>query len=404
MIKNILKQLWNQRKGNGWIATELFLVSIFLWIIADQMFLRLEDFNRPMGFNIDNTYLIKIDELPSLSKDYVSSEKSGSTRKEDLITIFSRIRKIKGVEELSASSCARPYSGCNAEGMYMAIHGNDSIAYYGMSRLVSPEYFKVFNIQIPDQDRTAGQIFQHHLVLSKDLADSLNVSRGDSVLDLNKNRFYIVDLCTPVRYAETWSDVPNSYMVIPETELIDERFKGDICIRLQNRLSENQRLSIWENIKKSCKVNNFSFFYSESYKELRKEYISTITNDIKSDYWYTIFLIVNIFLAVIGTFWFRTQQRRSEIGLRIAIGATRHSIFTLLISEGVILLSVIMLPAIIVIFNIWKLEILIMSNYSSHFFGMLITWLLMALMIITGIWYPARQAMKIKPAEALHEE
>ena len=36
--------------------------------------------------------------------------------------------------------------------------------------------------------------------------------------------------------------------------------------------------------------------------------------------------------------------------------------------------------------------------------GICITWLLMALMIVFGIWMPATQAMKIQPAEALHEE
>lgn len=35
---------------------------------------------------------------------------------------------------------------------------------------------------------------------------------------------------------------------------------------------------------------------------------------------------------------------------------------------------------------------------------LLVTWCLMALMVIAGIWFPARQAMKIQPAEALHEE
>jgi len=33
-----------------------------------------------------------------------------------------------------------------------------------------------------------------------------------------------------------------------------------------------------------------------------------------------------------------------------------------------------------------------------------ITFVLMSLMIVIGIWFPARQAMKIQPAEALREE
>ena len=36
--------------------------------------------------------------------------------------------------------------------------------------------------------------------------------------------------------------------------------------------------------------------------------------------------------------------------------------------------------------------------------GSLGAWLLIALMVVIGIWFPARQAIKIQPAEALHEE
>lgn len=33
-----------------------------------------------------------------------------------------------------------------------------------------------------------------------------------------------------------------------------------------------------------------------------------------------------------------------------------------------------------------------------------IVWVLMALMVIAGIWYPASRAMEVQPAEALHDE
>ena len=121
--------------------------------------------------------------------------------------------------------------------------------------------------------------------------------------------------------------------------------------------------------------------------------------------WYAIFLMVNIFLGVIGTFWFRTQQRRSEIGLRQALGASRRSIFTQLITEGIILLAVVIIPTVIVLINAWYLDLLSPNGSVTRFlFCMLTTWLLTMLMIIVGIWYPAWQATKVKPADVLHEE
>ena len=38
MYKMILKQLWNERKGNLFIWLEMLVVSIFLWYAADALF------------------------------------------------------------------------------------------------------------------------------------------------------------------------------------------------------------------------------------------------------------------------------------------------------------------------------------------------------------------------------
>ena len=51
------------------------------------------------------------------------------------------------------------------------------------------------------------------------------------------------------------------------------------------------------------------------------------------------FLLMNIFLGVIGTFWFRTQQRRREVALRMAMGSSRQGVFLRLMSEGILLLT-----------------------------------------------------------------
>ena len=37
MYKMILKQLWNERKGNLFIWLEMLVVSIFLWYAADAV-------------------------------------------------------------------------------------------------------------------------------------------------------------------------------------------------------------------------------------------------------------------------------------------------------------------------------------------------------------------------------
>ena len=38
------------------------------------------------------------------------------------------------------------------------------------------------------------------------------------------------------------------------------------------------------------------------------------------------FLVVNVFLGLLGSFWFRVQARRSEIGLRVAMGSSKRKV------------------------------------------------------------------------------
>ena len=50
MYKMILKQLWNERKGNLFIWLEMLVVSIFLWYAADALFVMYRLYSQPLGF------------------------------------------------------------------------------------------------------------------------------------------------------------------------------------------------------------------------------------------------------------------------------------------------------------------------------------------------------------------
>ena len=121
------------------------------------------------------------------------------------------------------------------------------------------------------------------------------------------------------------------------------------------------------------------------------------------------FLLLNIFLGLLGTFWFRTQQRRSEIALHKAHGATDISIFKRLLCEGWLLLVLVTPLALVIDYNLASLELNSWRNGTTLEWGRLllcavITFVLIALMIAIGIGIPARKAMKVQPAEALHDE
>ena len=126
-----------------------------------------------------------------------------------------------------------------------------------------------------------------------------------------------------------------------------------------------------------------------------------------------IFLLVTIFLGLLGTFWFRTNQRISEIAIRMSAGARRSDIFRRLISEGLLMLVVASVPAAVIDWYLFAKVDDGWPYYNSLFAGGSwshlalcygITFLLMAVMVVVGIAFPARRAMQIDPAMALHAE
>ena len=120
------------------------------------------------------------------------------------------------------------------------------------------------------------------------------------------------------------------------------------------------------------------------------------------------FMLVNVFFGIIGTFWLRAQNRRGEIGLRMALGAYDGTLRRYLYLEGLCLLAL-TLPF-IALFAINMVATDAIDTYRLPFtsgrfaisFG--ITYLMMSGMICLGIWLPVRKVTRMVPAEALHYE
>ena len=175
-------------------------------------------------------------------------------------------------------------------------------------------------------------------------------------------------------------------------------------IRLRPGMTDARREALWKEVADACHVNNYFLFYRESFQQLRKGYLSSLTDRLKSEAWVAVFLVVNMLMGIVGTFWLQTQQRRAEIGIRMAMGASRRSLFGQFVGEGLLLLSVVFPLAAVVVLNLWHLEILSVDGWAVFVADMVVTWAVMALMIVVGVWYPARRAMQVNPAEVLHEE
>ena len=111
----------------------------------------------------------------------------------------------------------------------------------------------------------------------------------------------------------------------------------------------------------------------------------------------TAFLLIFAFMGTFGVVWMQSKKRISEMGLRIALGCTPALLQRTIILENLILTTMAMLPGLIVAVNLYVFSPKGWEWLAAVGAAILLMWLFSAF----SAWYPARQASKVQPVEAL---
>jgi putative ABC transport system permease protein len=121
-----------------------------------------------------------------------------------------------------------------------------------------------------------------------------------------------------------------------------------------------------------------------------------------------IFAALALVLAMIGVFGvinYSVAQRTHEIGIRIALGAQRGSIFRLVVGQGLILAVIGIGLGSIAAFSLTRLiEGLLFGVSPTDATTFAIVGILMALVAMLACYIPARRATKVDPLVALRYE
>ncbi|MDR0895796.1 MAG: ABC transporter permease [Prevotellaceae bacterium] len=412
MTKKLLTQIKNEWRSNTWLAIELLLVSVVMWYIVDYIYCTTATYLEPRGFDISHCYRIEMGMLTDKSPDY-QPERTGEKSGEDVKELMERLRRRPEIEAVSLSQNAFPYNGSNSTTTVQY----DTLRSPGWTirRLVTPDFVRVFryrgaNGETPEQ--LAEMLEQGEFLASNNLYRKYHLP----LTSLVGKRFYLFGDTTQtyrlgaalqdVRY-DDYDQARSSYSMLLKLPWVD--WQLELCVRVRADQDHDFINRLKADSEKQLRVGNIFISEIRSFQEIRHSFQQGNTNTIRNYLTGMAFLLLNIFLGLLGTFWFRTQQRRSEIALHKAHGATNGAIFSRLLAEGVLILVLVTIPALIIDYNLALNELNAWRNGTTMEWGRLlicvgISFVLIALMIIIGSGIPARKAMKVEPAEALHDE
>jgi len=400
-------------------------------------------FLEPVGVDIKHTYKINFNYSKNVNiEDYPQDY----DYPQDGLTIMERLKLYPAIENACFSAQhSTPYTGSYTGSSIL----KDSISYGYAERKVSPEYFGVFRIKFQSgRPFDANEIMSKNQVVASPDADNTFFT-GENITSLKEIIKHVIAPGYNPQTREEYLQAPKVEVLWKVTGVVNKIKRTennqydrilffplsrndfnprriDFCIRVKPQADKNFIATFTKDMSEQLKVGPFELASIIPISKSRAILLNDTKERITTMWVVILFLLINVFLGIVGTFRFRANARRGEIGLRCAMGSSKKKIQQLLLSETFMILLIASIPATILALNIQLLEIIpklgvsILDTGNNRYFGeievrnavsmlqslinYLITFVTMLAIIWLGTWYPAKKASEIQPAEALHYE
>lgn len=406
----------NEGRSNVWLAVELLIVSVVMWYVVDSLWVELKVYAEPDGFDVERCYKLTTFYISEASPDFdPNAEEDGGSSS---VRLLNMLKNHQDVEKAADLMWEFPYPRSYSSGGMSLYNGRDTLNISNTVYLMqsSPEALIALGYTGANGES------------SEELAEILR--RGESLLSENCNRTDEGNDFDPYSAIGYWSSnfsgdgsqvvvggivrTPRINRFTPSKNVGVIIFPskgtyGNFVVKVKKGHERAFEEDLYENSELKYRSGNLYVSDMQSYDVIGREDERESRLKVRNLVACMVFLAVTIFLGLLGTFWFRTQQRVSEIALRKVNGATSGAIFRRLVTEGLLLLITVTPLAVLIDWLIVDKELT--SEYYETYGGfermafcVTLTFVLLALMIALGVWWPARKAMRVDASVALKSE
>ena len=401
MLTHLFKLIWNKKKQNALLITEMFISFIVMFAIFTMVVFSYRNYREPMGFDYENVWAVNF-----TPPETITSSDSAAIFHDALKNSLQSMRQITA---LSFSGNNIPFS-MNTSNTMVSYDKHKSV----MSNVYNAgeDYLKVLNMKLKSGrwfSKADAMSKTHVVVINSKLQeelfdgkDAIGKKIGDDFSGPVNNlpvaeQMQVIGVVDDIKDKGSYQAIENglykpidtggarwtSTLLLKVRPGTDAAFEAKLFKTLSNTIGTNIEI---EHLDKKLVSKN------------KVMLVPMIIAFVVAG-----FLIINVALGLFGVLWYNINKRRGEIGLRRAVGATGNSVSKQLVGEALVLSTISLILGCFFAFQFPLLNVFDLAS-GIYLVAIGLSVIFIYALVTLCALYPGKQAAAIYPAVALHEE
>jgi putative ABC transport system permease protein len=391
MLQHLFKLIWNKKKQNALLITEMFISFLVMFAIFTMVVNSYNNYRRQMGFDYKDVWVVNFTPPENIKSN-------------DSVAMFhnalkNTLRSMPQIKDLSFTSNNVPFS-MNQSNTNVGDDKHKKV----MSNVYGAEedFIKVLGIKlksgrwITEADAALGsrvvvinnrlqqELFEGKDAVGKSLGSDAEPMKIIGVIEDIKDRGSYQDVESGIYKPmdSNWARWTGT-ILLKVQPAADAAFEGKLFKSLSNTIGTSIEI---EHLDKKLESKNKIM--------LIPMIIAFVVGG---------FLIINVALGLFGVLWYNINRRRGEIGLRRAVGATGNSVAKQLVGEAMVLATISLILGCFFAFQFPLLNVFDLSA-GIYLVAIALSVIFIYMLVTICAVYPGKQAAAIYPAVALHED
>ncbi len=394
MIKHLFKMIWNKKKQNALLISEMLVSYLVLFAVFTLLVYNYQNYKKPLGLAYENVWV-------------VSFSNGLKTTNTDTLTLFyetlrQTVTALPQVKGISFTTDNVPFSSNSMQtGFTINKKSINGVNWH----LAEDSYAAVLGLGMAE-----GRWFNASDKASKNRPVIINATLarqlfGDAPAvgkllgsDDDKHKRPIIGVIQDVKEKGDYANAGFAMYERPDTG--SYRGIGRMLVRVApgtDAAFESRFYKLLSNVMRNSNVE-----------------IEHLTAKRKNINYFALvpmivllivagFLVINVSLGLFGVLWYNINKRRGEIGLRRAVGASGVSVTRQLIGEALVLATFSLLAGSFFAIQFPLLNVFNLSS-NTYFIALALSIVFIYLLVLLCALYPGKQAAAIYPAVALRDE